>query len=208
LGFTREIIPSYVAVKESVFPFAKFPGVDIILGPEMRSTGEVMGIGPSFSEAFNKALLAAGMRLPNKGRVFVSVRDDDKAAACEIALRLAQLGFEIVATRGTTDALCRSGVSARRINKVAEGRPHAVDMLLNREIDMVINTTAGHKTVLDSYTIRRQTLLAGIPYFTTIAEAAAAVWVIESGLNRPLAVRSLQEYHQNTRLMSLSPSMR
>jgi carbamoyl-phosphate synthase large subunit len=208
LGFVREIVPSYVAVKESVFPFAKFPGVDIILGPEMRSTGEVMGIGGTFSEAFSKALLAAGMRLPRKGRVFVSVRDDDKAAACEIALRLAQLGFEITATGGTAVALQHSGVSARRINKVTEGRPHAVDMLLNREIDLVINTTAGHKTVLDSYTIRRQTLLAGIPYFTTIAEAAAAVWAIETGQSRPFEVRSIQEYHQNTRLLSLNPLLR
>jgi carbamoyl-phosphate synthase large subunit len=182
-------------VKESVFPFTKFPGVDTILGPEMRSTGEVMGLSDNVATAFLKAQLAAGTRLPDRGRVFLSVRDDDKQAACELALRLIDLGFQIVATGGTADALQRAGVSTERVNKVREGRPHIVDKLANREIGIVVNTTEGAVAIRDSYSLRRQTLLAGIPYFTTIAAAAAAVAALEARREAPLTVRSLQEYH-------------
>ncbi|GAB4205290.1 MAG: carbamoyl-phosphate synthase large subunit [Sandaracinaceae bacterium] len=199
LGFTREVVPSHVAVKESVFPFAKFPGVDTILGPEMRSTGEVMGLSSVFPTAFLKAQLAAGSKLPTSGRVFLSVRDDDKPAACEIALRLSDLGFQVVATGGTADALARAGIPSERVNKVREGRPHIVDRLRNHEIAIVINTTEGAQAIRDSYSLRRQTLVSGIPYFTTIAAAAAAVDALEARREGPLAVRAIQEFHEDTR---------
>jgi carbamoyl-phosphate synthase large subunit len=208
LGFTKEIVPSHIAVKESVFPFTKFPGVDTILGPEMRSTGEVMGIADNVAQAFLKAQLAAGARLPERGRVFISVRDDDKQAACEIALKLLDLGFTILATGGTADALVRAGVKSERVNKVREGRPHIVDRLASREVDIVVNTTEGAQAIRDSYSLRRQTLLAGIPYFTTIAAAAAAVSALEARRESPLTVRSLQEYHAATKRPSTSPAGR
>jgi carbamoyl-phosphate synthase large subunit len=185
-----------VAVKESVFPFAKFPGVDTILGPEMRSTGEVMGIDVGFESAFRKALEAGGMTMPHGGRVFISVRDDDKPAACEIAMRLSELGFQIVATRGTAAVLARAGIAAEVVNKVLEGRPHIVDRLKSGEIAMVLNTTVGRQAIRDSYSIRRQTLLSGIPYFTTIAAGAAAVEAIVGARAGKPSVRSLQEYHR------------
>ncbi len=197
LGFTKEIVPRHTAVKESVFPFAKFPGVDTILGPEMRSTGEVMGIGEGFPEAFGKALLASGVVLPAKGKVFLSVRDDDKQAACEIGRRLVELGFTLVATGGTQRALARAGVQCETIFKVQEGRPHVVDSLENGEIAMVVNTTEGLQAIRDSKSLRRQTLLSGIPYFTTIAAGAAATTAIES--QRITKVRALQEYHREIR---------
>ena len=205
LGFTREVVPGHVAVKESVFPFTKFPGVDTILGPEMRSTGEVMGLSNALPSAFLKAQLAAGSRLPSEGRVFVSVRDDDKPAACEIALRLSELGYQIVATGGTQEALLRAGIASERVNKVREGRPHIVDRLTNREIAVVINTTEGAQAIRDSYTLRRQTLVSGIPYFTTIAAAAAAVDALEARRVGPLAVRSIQEYHEDLRRRRPAP---
>ncbi|MGE0785804.1 MAG: carbamoyl-phosphate synthase large subunit [Sandaracinaceae bacterium] len=196
LGITKEIVTTHVAVKESVFPFAKFPGVDTILGPEMRSTGEVMGIADSFPAAFLKAQLATGLDLPDSGAVFVSVRDDDKPAASELSRRLQELGFTIAATGGTVRTLERAGVTAKHVNKVYEGRPHCVDMLANGEIAMVINTTWGQKAIRDSYSLRRATLMAGVPYFTTIAAASAAVAAIESRREAPMQVRSLQEYHR------------
>jgi carbamoyl-phosphate synthase large subunit len=199
LGFTREIVTAHVAVKESVFPFAKFPGVDTILGPEMRSTGEVMGLSSALPSAFLKAQLAAGSKLPASGRVFVSVREDDKPAACEIALRLSDLGFQVVATGGTADALARAGIASERVNKVREGRPHIVDRLRNHEIAIVINTTEGAQAIRDSYSLRRQTLVSGIPYFTTIAAAAAAVDALEARREGPITVRSIQEYHEDVR---------
>ncbi len=205
LGFTKEIVPTHIAVKESVFPFTKFPGVDTILGPEMRSTGEVMGISDNVATAFLKAQLAAGARLPDRGRVFISVRDDDKQAACEIALKLLDLGFSILATGGTAETFARAGVSSERVNKVREGRPHIVDRLASREVDIVVNTTEGAQAIRDSYSLRRQTLLAGIPYFTTIAAAAAAVSALEARRDAPLTVRSLQEYHAATKRPSMVP---
>ncbi|MCA9530138.1 MAG: carbamoyl-phosphate synthase large subunit [Myxococcales bacterium] len=195
VGFTKEIVPKHVSVKESVFPFAKFPGVDTILSPEMRSTGEVMGVADSFAEAFLKASVGAGTKLPGGGTVFVSVRDADKPAASKIARTLVGFGFRVVATAGTLDALTRAGVPAERVNKVAEGRPHIVDLLRNGEIDMVINTTEGAETIRDSRSMRRQTVLAEIPYFTTIAAATAATEAIEAQRHRQQTVRSLQEYH-------------
>jgi carbamoyl-phosphate synthase large subunit len=198
LGFTREIVPEHVAVKESVFPFNKFPGVDTILSPEMRSTGEVMGIAEGVSEAFRKALLASGVRLPAGGRVFISVRDADKAAACELGRQLVELGFEIVATEGTQQALGRSEVRATRVRKATEGTPNVVDSLREGEIAMVINTTEGAQAIRDSRSLRRQTLLSGIPYFTTLPAASAAVTAIATSRGATIGVLSLQEYHSAT----------
>jgi carbamoyl-phosphate synthase large subunit len=206
LGFTKEIVPPHVAVKESVFPFARFPGVDTILGPEMRSTGEVMGLAESFPVAFLKAQLAASGNLPDRGRVFISVRDEDKPAACEIANSLVELGFHILATGGTQAALERAGVPCERVNKVREGRPHIVDHLRNGEVAMVVNTTQGAQAIRDSYSLRRQTLMSGIPYFTTIAGAAAAAAAIQARRHAPLEVRSLQEYHAYLKRPSTRPS--
>ncbi|MCB9591321.1 MAG: carbamoyl-phosphate synthase large subunit [Sandaracinaceae bacterium] len=197
LGVDREIVPKHIAVKESVFPFAKFPGVDTLLGPEMRSTGEVMGVDRDFPSAFLKAQDATGSRLPDKGRVFVSVRDDDKPAASELAMRLTQLGFIVVATGGTARVLARAGIETEHVNKVYEGRPNVVDRLRNGEIDMVINTTEGQQAIRDSYSLRRTTLTTGVPYFTTIAAATAAVSAIEARREAPLTVCSLQEYHSS-----------
>ena len=163
----------------------------------MRSTGEVMGIADSFEVAFGKAMLAAGMRIPKQGTVFISVRDGDKPTACEVGRRLRDLGFSLVATAGTASALERAGVEVSRVKKVAEGSRHAVDMLEAGEIDMVINTTEGEKAIRDSYSIRRHTLLSGTAYYTTMAAAHAAVGAIEAEQGRPLAVTSLQEYHES-----------
>ena len=197
LGLTREIVPAHVAVKESVFPFNKFPGVDTILGPEMRSTGEVMGIADDFPAAFLKALVAAGTRVPDGGRIFLSVRDADKPSACDLAHRLVDRGFEIIATRGTARALERNGVKAEVVNKASQGRPHIVDRLRDGDIAMVINTTEGAAAIRDSRSLRRQTLLGGIPYFTTIAAATAAVTAIEAQRESDAltTVKSLQEYN-------------
>jgi carbamoyl-phosphate synthase large subunit len=189
LGVDREIVPRHVAVKESVFPFVKFQGVDTILGPEMRSTGEVMGIADNFPIAFLKAQIATGLLLPDGGRVFISVRDEDKPVS--------QLGFVIVATGGTARVLERAGVPAERVNKVYEGRPHVVDRLRDGEIGIVINTTQGAQAIRDSFSLRRAALMAGLPYFTTIAAATAAVAAIEARRESPLTVRSLQEYHRD-----------
>jgi len=170
-----EIVPPYFAVKEAVFPFIKFPGVDTILGPEMKSTGEVMGVGETFAEAFVKSQLAAGVRLPKAGNVFVSVRNADKARVIEVARTLSELGFTLVATRGTAAALAAAGLSVTPVNKVAEGRPHIVDMLLNDEIALVINTVEEKRSAIqDSYAIRRAALNDQIPTYTTISGARAA----------------------------------
>jgi carbamoyl-phosphate synthase large subunit len=198
LGVSAVPVPAHVSVKESVFPFSKFPGVDTMLGPEMRSTGEVMGISATFGAAFGKSLLASGFRLPRTGRAFISVRDDDKPAACVIARRLSALGFTIVATEGTAKAMERAQVSAETIKKVREGSPHVVDAIRKKTIDMVVNTTMGAKDIRDSYSLRRQTLLANIPYFTTMSAALAAVEALEAQARDPdaVGVRTLQEWHQ------------
>ena len=174
-GVAGEIVPPYFSVKEAVFPFIKFPGVDTILGPEMKSTGEVMGVGDTFAEAFVKSQLAAGVRLPKAGKVFVSVKNADKARVVEVARTLTGLGFTLVATRGTAAALAAAGLPVTPVNKVAEGRPHIVDMLLNDEIALVINTVEEKRSAIqDSYAIRRAALNDQIPTYTTISGARAA----------------------------------
>ncbi len=194
-GFDLDIDWSgHVAVKEAVFPFARFPGVDILLGPEMKSTGEVMGIDRGFDAAFAKSQLAAGVKLPGGGAVFVSVKDGDKAAAAEIARELVALGFEIVATRGTQAYLGEQGVEARAINKVMEGRPHIVDAISNGEISLMFNTTEGAQAIRDSFTLRRAALTHAIPYYTTLAGARASVRAIASLAHGELEVAPLQSY--------------
>jgi carbamoyl-phosphate synthase large subunit len=171
----REVVPPYFSVKESVFPFVKFPGVDTILGPEMKSTGEVMGVGASFGEAFVKSQLAAGAKLPRGGRAFISVRDGDKLAAVSVARELAELGFTVLATRGTARVIEAHGVAVAPVNKVAEGRPHVVDMIKNGEIDLIVNTVEDSRTAIqDSRSIRVTALAARVTYYTTIAGARAA----------------------------------
>jgi carbamoyl-phosphate synthase large subunit len=191
-----ETLPPHVAVKEAVFPFAKFPGVDTILGPEMRSTGEVMGIDASFAVAFAKSQLAAANALPEKGRAFLSVRAEDKQALVPLAQKLAALGFALVATRGTAASLAGAGLTVEEINKVREGHPHCVDEMANGTIHLVINTTAGSDEIRDSFSLRRTALLKNISYFTTLRAAQAAVDGIASLRAGSPGVRSLQEYHR------------
>ncbi|ADE16729.1 carbamoyl-phosphate synthase, large subunit [Nitrosococcus halophilus Nc 4] len=180
-GITEEVIPHYFSVKEAVFPFIKFSGVDPILGPEMKSTGEVMGTGRCFGEAFYKALLGAGVVLPQGGKVFISVRDVDKQRIVPVAQELATLGFELLATRGTSAVLAQAGVTCTRVNKVLEGQPHIVDMIKNDEIALIINTTEGRKAVSDSYAIRRSALQHKVPYTTTVAGAWATCEALRVG---------------------------
>jgi carbamoyl-phosphate synthase large subunit len=174
-GVTHEVIPPYYSVKEAVFPFIKFPGVDTILGPEMKSTGEVMGVGQSFAEAFVKSQLAAGVRLPKGGKAFLSVRNADKARVIEIARALDELGFSLVATRGTAAAIAQAGLKVQPVNKVQEGRPHIVDMLKNREVSFIVNTVEeDRRSIQDSWSIRNTALQNRITYYTTLAGARAA----------------------------------
>ncbi|MBL1261337.1 MAG: ATP-grasp domain-containing protein, partial [Thiotrichaceae bacterium] len=193
-GVTKEIIPNYYSVKEAVFPFSKFPGVDTLLGPEMKSTGEVMGVGRTFAEAFAKAQLGAGVVLPRSGRVFISVRDGDKAKAVEVAKMLSEMAFELVATGGTRDAIEQAGISCERVNKVAQGRPHIVDMIKNNEINFIINTTAGKRAISDSSQIRRAALQQKITYTTTIAGAHVTALALQQ-IDQD-GVNSLQELHK------------
>ncbi len=195
-GVVGEIVPPFYSVKESVFPFIKFPGVDTLLGPEMKSTGEVMGVGENFGAAYAKAQNGAGVRLPEKGRVFVSLKDADKAGILPIVGRLAELGFEFVATRGTAAALQEAGIEVTVVNKVKEGRPHIVDRIKNHEIDMIFNTVAGKSAVADSYSIRRTALQHGVTYFTTLAGAEASAAAIARLREGPMEVRKLQELEQ------------
>ncbi|NJB68884.1 carbamoyl-phosphate synthase large subunit [Desulfobaculum xiamenense] len=186
----------YVSVKESVFPFNRFPGVDVLLGPEMRSTGEVMGIDTSFGMAFFKGQLAGGQKLPTSGTVFISVNDPDKEGIVDVAATFKQLGFNILATSGTARFLSRRGVETETVFKVYEGRPHVVDRIKNGEVDLVINTASGKKTVGDSSVIRQNTLLYGIPYTTTVAGARAMAHALRELKEREPGVRSLQEYYK------------
>lgn len=172
-GISSEIIPPYYSVKEAVFPFVKFPGVDTILGPEMKSTGEVMGVGNSFGEAFNKSQQGSGSVIPETGAALFSVRDSDKATAAELARYLSTAGFEIYATGGTARAFNAAGIETKFVNKVKEGRPHIVDMIIDGDADLVINTTSNTESVGDSYTIRREALMRKVTYFTNIAAARA-----------------------------------
>ena len=193
-GITKEVTPPYFSVKEAVFPFVKFPGVDTILGPEMKSTGEVMGVGKTFGEAFVKSQLGAGTKLPTSGKVFLTVKNSDKARAVDIARQLVALGFELVATKGTAAAIEAAGVPVQVVNKVTEGRPHIVDMIKNDEIVMVINTVEERRNAIaDSRAIRTSSLLARVTTFTTIFGAEAAVEGMKF-LDK-LDVYSVQELH-------------
>jgi len=194
LGITGDIIPRHISVKESVFPFVKFPGVDTLLGPEMKSTGEVMGIGDTFAAAFAKAQLGANVKLPKSGKVFISLHDADKKLIVEAAKKLYNSGFELLATRGTASYLQEKGVTVQVVNKVKEGRPHIVDAIKNGEICMVFNTTQGAQAVADSFSIRRETLMHNVAYFTTVAGANAVVEGIVNLLHEELTVKPLQEY--------------
>ena len=201
-GITKEVTPPYFSVKEAVFPFVKFPGVDTILGPEMKSTGEVMGVGKTFGEAFVKSQLGAGTKLPRpkkadgtpSGKVFISVKNNDKARAIEVARQLVSQGFRLVATKGTASAITEAGVPCAIVNKVTEGRPHIVDMIKNNEIVLVINTVEERRNAIaDSRNIRTSALLNRVTTFTTIAGAEAAV----EGMKYmdQLGVISVQEMH-------------
>jgi carbamoyl-phosphate synthase large subunit len=196
LEFTEERIPKHISVKEAVFPFAKFVNVDTLLGPEMKSTGEVMGIDGSFGAAFAKAQIAAGTVLPRGGAVFISVRDEDKSTALPVARRLSQEGFQLVATSGTATYLGREGLVVTRVNKVGEGSPHIVDAIRAGEIAMVINTPMGVGSHQDSFSIRRSALECHVPYFTTIAAAAAAAEGVAYLRREALQVLPLQEHHR------------
>ncbi|MBB45543.1 MAG: carbamoyl phosphate synthase large subunit [Rhodospirillaceae bacterium] len=190
----KETRPTHVAVKEAVFPFARFPGVDSILGPEMKSTGEVMGIDINFSSAFAKSQIAAGTLLPQAGSVFISVRDDHKDSILEPARILHEKGFLLLATSGTAEALKNANLPVKRIKKVLEGRPHVVDNMISGHIDLVINTTDGAQAIQDSFSLRRSALTHGIPYYTTVEGAKAAVQAITAIREGPLEVVSLQSY--------------
>ncbi|MEK6657097.1 MAG: carbamoyl-phosphate synthase large subunit [Nitrospirota bacterium] len=196
LGFTKEAEVKHFSVKEVVFPFAKFPGVDTILGPEMKSTGEVMGIDNSFEMAFAKAQMAAGSFVKPNGRAFISVKDKDKTATIYITKKLLELGYSIEATKGTAKSLKKAGMKVDVVNKVKEGRPHIVDHLKNGVIDLVINTVGDKKSQEDSYSIRRTALTQNIPYYTTIAGAKAMVNGLEAIKKEKIDVRSIQEYHK------------
>ncbi len=192
-GVTEERIPEYYSVKEAVFPFIKFPGVDPLLGPEMKSTGEVMGAGKTFSEAFAKAQSAASIKLPQGGKVFISIRESDKPKVIPVAKELIEKGFSLVATRGTAKALADAGLPCEVVNKVYEGRPHVVDMIKNGELHFIINTTEGKKAISDSFTIRRQALQDQVTYTTTISAARATASAL--GELAKSGVNSLQDLH-------------
>ncbi len=193
-GATEEIVPSYYSVKEAVFPFAKFQNVDPILGPEMRSTGEVMGVGRSFEAAFARAEEAANIRAPQPGKAFISVRDPDKARVLDVARTMLGRGFSLVATSGTADFLSAHGVACERVNKVAEGRPHIVDLIKNGEISYIVNTTEGRQAIADSFSIRREALQARVTYSTTVAGARALLHSLDHRGKGD--VLSLQELHK------------
>jgi carbamoyl-phosphate synthase large subunit len=195
LGLVDEVHPRHVSVKEAVFPFNRFPGVDTILGPEMKSTGEVMGVDDHFGMAYAKSQLAAGQILPVKGTVFISVHDPDKKGAVEVARRFAELNFRLVGTRGTANYLRGQGLTVETVNKVSETRPHIIDLIKNNEIDLIINTALGERTVRDSTSIRRTALLYKVPYVTTLAGALATAEACAALRGQRLSVKTLQEYH-------------
>jgi carbamoyl-phosphate synthase large subunit len=193
-GATREVVPQYYSVKEAIFPFLKFQNVDPILGPEMRSTGEVMGVGRSFGAAFARAHEAANIAAPNMGKAFVSVRDPDKQRLIPVARELLKRGFSLVATAGTCAFLRGQGVACEHINKVIEGRPHIVDLIKNGEIVFIVNTTEGKQAIADSFSIRREALQQRITYSTTIAGARALLHSLDFRGNGD--VHSLQQLHK------------
>ena len=193
-GFTREIVPDFYCVKEAVFPFGKFPGVDPILGPEMKSTGEVMGVGKTFAEAYGKAQTAASDTIPPTGRVFLSIRDADKSQLPDLARDLLDVGFGLVATRGTARTIREAGMEVEVVNKVQEGRPDVTDLIKNREVDFIVNTTEGKQAIADSFEIRRTALQYKVCYTTTMAGGRASIAALRHGAD--LSVHCLQELHQ------------
>jgi carbamoyl-phosphate synthase large subunit len=195
-GISRAL--DYIAVKESVFPFARFPGTDPVLGPEMKSTGEVMGIAREFDIAFAKALIGAGMTLPQGGTAFVSVKDADKDNIVPAVEKLVELGFQIIATAGTAAHLKARGLPIEVVNKVAQGRPHIVDRLLDGDVAIVFNTTEGWQSLKDSHSIRTTALNKKVPYFTTAPASVAAARSIEAVRGRALEVASLQSYYSGS----------
>jgi len=196
LNFTNEVRLNHFSVKEAVFPFLKFPGIDTLLGPEMLSTGEVMGISDDFGIAFAKSQIAAGNTLPTSGNVFFSVKDSDKTRAVEIARQLHAMGFKIIATKGTCIEFIRNNIPSEFVLKMTEGRPNIVDHLINDEIDLIINTTIGKQSILDSFSIRRTALDRQVPYVTTIRGAAAVAKAVEAMKAQKIGVKPLQLYHR------------
>ncbi len=200
LGFTKEITVNYVAVKESVFPFIRFPGVDAILGPEMKSTGEVMGIDTTFGSAYAKSQIAAGQRLPVKGNVFISVKNQDKRNIIFVAKKLADLGFKIMATSGTAEALKNNDIDVQILPKLHEGRPNVLDLVKDGKVALIINTPSGKATKEDELKIRSHAILYNVPLITTVSGAQASVNGIENLIKKPkISVTSLQEYHKKVK---------
>ena len=197
-GFTKEIVPPYYSVKEAVFPFNKFPGIDPILGPEMKSTGEVMGIGDTFAEAYGKAELGASDEIPTKGTVFISVRERDKADVSQLAKALFSLGFKLVATKGTAAIIEEAGIPVEVVFKVNEGRPHIVDMIKSDKIDLIVNTTEGRQAISDSSTIRSSAEQRRVYYTTTMAGGSAVCEALKFGdeFGGEVNVRRLQNLHE------------
>jgi carbamoyl-phosphate synthase large subunit len=195
MNLDRPIIFAHVAVKESVLPFDRFPDVDTLLGPEMKSTGEVMGIDSEFGLAFAKAQLGAGQHLPTGGTVFISVKDEDKPAVAAVVKSFQAMGFRIMATEGTSRHLRLQGIENQAINKVSMGQPHVVDAIKNREIHLVINTESGGQTKKDGYEIRRATIKFRLPYATTVAGALAVSRAVQALRGSEMSVKPIQEYH-------------
>jgi carbamoyl-phosphate synthase large subunit len=195
IGFTSEIVPPFFSVKEAVFPFNKFREFDPVLGPEMRSTGEVMGIDEDFGTAFMKSQLAADNALPRTGAVFITVNDSDKPSAAKLAARFHELGFALYATSGTAAYLRERGIPVQSVLKVSEGRPHGVDMILNGEIHLLVNTPLGKHAQVDDERLRQAAISNRVPYTTTLSAASAAAEAIAARQSREPGVRSLQEWH-------------
>jgi carbamoyl-phosphate synthase large subunit len=198
LGFTTEVVPGHYAVKESVFPFLKFPGTDVLLGPEMLSTGEVMGLSDDFGTAYAKAQIAAGNSLPTSGNVLFSVKDDDKPKAVPLARRLREMGFKIVATKGTCIEFIKNNIPAEFALKMSEGRPNIVDAIINRQIDLIVNTAVGKQSFLDAFSIRRSAVDRQIPYVTTMRGAGAVVQAIETLKAKKINVKPIQLYYRKS----------
>jgi len=199
LNFTKQVQPNHFAVKEAVFPFLKFPGIDTLLGPEMLSTGEVMGISDDFGMAFAKSQIAAGNTLPTSGNVFLSVKDSDKPRAVEVARKLHAMGFNIIATKGTCIEFIKNNIPSQFVLKMTEGRPNIVDSIINGEIDLIINTTLGKQSIRNSFSIRRSALDRQVPYVTTIRGAVAVAKAIEALKQRKVGVKPIQLYYRRRR---------
>ena len=206
LGITQERETEHISVKEAVFPFDRFPGVDTILGPEMKSTGEVMGIDEDFGRAFGKSQISCGNKIPLSGKIFISLKDKDKPASVSIVKKLLELGLSVIATRGTAQYLKEHGIDVEVINKVAEGRPHIVDLIKNKEIHFVINTVSGTQAQKDSFSIRQSALQYKVPFTTTISGASAAVEAIEILKKKKVNIKSIQEYHKDLLVPKVSLS--